>query len=381
MRPRERVLAALAGEETFPIPADVFESCITPKLAARLLQHFGLDTADHEGLLDALGACVRWALPRYAGPPQEEDPTREAIYPLRKVTRGIWGTWEGLETYYDGLDRPLRFADSVAAIEAYAWPDPDWFDYETLGWYYDPPEAYRPMSAWVARHAEQARVIGGWSPVFCCLMDLFGMETGLRSLVERPDLVRAALAHMGEFYEEYYRRLARSAQGKFDFLAFGDDFAGQGAMLLSPKMWRAYFLPLWRRLFAIAHEHGMKSLIHSCGSVRPIIGDWVDAGLDVLAVVQTKAAGMDPSELKQEFGRHLAFYGGLDTQHLLPNGSPEQVREEVRRLCDILGKGGGYIIASSHVLMDDVPSENVLSLYDEARSYVRRNTNAGWATF
>jgi hypothetical protein len=114
MQPRDQVLAALQGNEVLPIPADVFENGFYPKLRAGLLRHFGLPADDYDGLLLALGACFRYGRPLYIGPAAEEDPTREASYPLRKVARNIWGTWDGPETYYDGLDRPLRRAETVA---------------------------------------------------------------------------------------------------------------------------------------------------------------------------------------------------------------------------------------------------------------------------
>jgi uroporphyrinogen decarboxylase len=113
----------------------------------------------------------------------------------------------------------------------------------------------------------------------------------------------------------------------------------------------------------------MKALMHSYGAVRPVLGNLIDAGLDVFEVVQITADGMDPVGLKREFGAHLTFYGAVDSQKILPYGTPNDVRREVRRLVDTLGKRGRYILASMHLLMDDVPVENVLAMYDEARSY------------
>lgn len=134
-------------------------------------------------------------------------------------------------------------------------------------------------------------------------------------------------------------------------------------------MWREFFLPVWKRLFPIAHKHRMKASLHSCGSVREVLGDLVDAGLDMLEVTQVSAAGMDPVELKREFGAHLIFYGGVDVQHILPDCRVDEVRSEVRRLIEILGENGGYILASCHFMMDDIPVENALAMYDEARSF------------
>jgi uroporphyrinogen decarboxylase len=343
---------------------------IYPGLEARLCQHFGLAAGDHEGVKRALGGCDRWGAPVYSGPALEEAPFEaEAAFPHEKVVRGIWGTWDGMETYFDGVEHPLKSAETVADIEAHPWPDPGWFDCEHVRWFTDPPDEALPVARWAEREQDYARLAGGWSPVFSRIMDLCGMETGLMHIAYRPDLIHAMVAHIGDFLEAHYRRMAQAGQGYLDVLVYGDDFAGQDRMLLSPRSWRDYFLPLWRRLFAIAHHYGMKNMMHSCGAVRPVIRDLVDAGLDILEVVQIRANGMRPEELKREFGAHLAFYGGIDVQELMPCGTPGEVRCEVRRLSDILGEGGRYILSTSHFLMDDVPVENVVALYDEARSY------------
>jgi uroporphyrinogen decarboxylase len=274
-------------------------------------------------------------------------------------------------SYYDGIPRPLRSAATVAEVDAYPWPDPDWFDYERVGWLLDPPEAYLPLGEWAKRYGDYARLAGGWSPIFSRAMDLFGMDTGLAHVADRPELIEATNAHIADFLEEYYRRLARAGRGHFEIMAWGDDIASQQSLLLSPAQWRKWYLPIWKRLFAIAHENGMKVAFHSCGSVRPVLGDLIDIGLDIFENVQVKAAGMDPTELKREFGRHLTFYGGMDIQDTMPKGSPEDVRREVRRLIGILGEKGRYIFTTAHYLMDDVPIENALAMYDEAEKYRR----------
>jgi len=113
----------------------------------------------------------------------------------------------------------------------------------------------------------------------------------------------------------------------------------------------------------------MKAALHSGGSVRAVIGDLIDIGLDILENVQTTCAGMDPAELKREFGHHITFYGGMDTQVVMPQCSVDEVRREVRRLIDILGENGHYIFTTSHYLMDDVSVENAVAMYEEANSY------------
>jgi uroporphyrinogen decarboxylase len=368
--PRSHFLAAMQGSQDGPVPVGVTGGGIYPVVEARLCHRLGLAPGDHEGLKLRLGACDRWGAPIYCGPVQEEAPFQEkAVFPHPKVVRGIWGTWEGIESYGEEFDHPLREAESVAEIEAYPWPDPGWFDYEHVRWFTDADETcYTPVQ-WGAQWSDFARFAGGWSPVFSRIMDLCGMQTGLMHMAARPDLVHALVAQIGNFLEEYYRRMADALAGQADVLVFGDDFAGQNGLLLSPMCWREYFLPVWKRLFAIAHNHGMLALMHSCGSVRPVLGDLVDAGLDILEVVQVRARGMDPAELKREFGAHLGFYGGVDVQDLLPHGPEEAICGEVRRLIETLGRGGRYVLAPSHFMMDDVPESHVLALYDEARSY------------
>jgi uroporphyrinogen decarboxylase len=370
MTPRDRVLAALNKSEVYPVAVDVFENGMWPQLEASLSQHFGLAADDHERLLDALGSCVRWAMPRYIGPPLETYPgAAEPVYPARRIYRNIWGTWEGLETYSEVLYRPLRYAQSVSDVHAHKWPDPDRFDYQRVGWFWHTPETAEPVAVWSARHSEYGRLIGVWNPVFSRVMDLFGMEAGLVNLAARPDLIDATVGHIGDYLIEHNRRMARAARGLFDIHAHGDDFGGQNGMLLSPDMWRKYFLPLWRKIFDISHQNGLKAQLHSCGSIRPVIPDLIDAGLDILEVVQITAQDMDPVELKREFGRDLTFYGAFDTLHILPYGSPVEVRREARRLIDIFSKDGGYILSTTHFMFDEVPPENVLALYDEAGSY------------
>jgi uroporphyrinogen decarboxylase len=110
----------------------------------------------------------------------------------------------------------------------------------------------------------------------------------------------------------------------------------------------------------------MQVLFHSCGAIRNIIPDLIEIGLDILYPIQTRAAGMEPGRLKTDFGDRLTFYGGVDTQWTMPYSTPDDVRREVRERIEVLGRGGGYIVSTTHVLMNDVPPENVVALYEEA---------------
>ena len=372
MLPRERVLAATSGYEVLPVPMDVFENGIYPQLEVGLREHFGLEKAHFSDLLVALGADLRWGTPIYVGPELEQAAYEgEVAFPFKRIIRNIWGTWEGFATYSDLLERPLAEAHTIADVEAHKWPDPVWFDYDRMTWIMYPEDESLSMPEWAEANADFARIAGdGWSPLFSRVMDLCGFEEGLLKISTEPAVVSAIVNKVGEFYEGYYTHLAKSARGYADFISFGDDFAHQGGMILSPDHWRKFFLPVWKRLFAIAHENDLKPMMHMCGSVRPVLGDLIDAGLEVFEVMQVTAAGMDPVELKREFGQHLTFYGGINTQETLPYGTSEDVRQEVRERIEVMAKGGRYILASMHFLMDEVPPENVLAMYDEARAYV-----------
>ncbi|GEM_PF-300794 len=370
MTPRDRALAAIGGQEQVSVPFDLMENLIHPVPEGGLLRHFGLAEGDHEGLLSALGVHTRWGKPAYIGPPLEPAPfSVPSSFPNKIVTRSIWGGWSGANSYTDELIRPLRDVETVADVEAHKWPNPDWFDYGRIGWLEESPEQYAPVAEWAAQRSQYLRIVGGFDPIFSRIMELCGMQRGLLLLAANPPVIHAMVAHIGEYMEQYYRRIAQAGRGHIDAIAMGDDFAGQRGMLLHPRKWREYFLPLWEKLFAIPHQYGMKALLHSCGAVQSVLGDLIDAGLDIFEVVQLSAEGMDPVVLKREFGSHLVFYGTLDVQNILPFGTEERVRSEVRRLIDIFSKGGRFILANSHIVQEDVPAANVLAMFDEARSY------------
>jgi len=368
---RERVQKAISHQEVFPVPVDLFENGVYPELGRDLYQHFQIPIGDLDGLLDKLGSSIRWGNPTYQGPALEEKLGLGVAYPFRKAFKNIWGTWDGLETYSPNIfERPLAKAESTADIHAHTWPNPDWFDFSRIGVPFLQPDEFIPIDKWSRKYQNYLRIGGGWCPIASRVLDLFGMETGLINIASRPDLIHATMQHISDFYIEYYNQFAQVGRGYFDVLGFGDDFATQKNLLFSPTHWRKYFLPLWKELFAIAHKNGMKSMMHSCGAIAPVIGDLIDAGLDILEVVQITAKGMGAEFLKTEYGKDLVFYGGIDVQNLMPYGTEQEVRAETRRLIDIFGRDGGYILVTSHFLMDDVPYQNVIAMYEEGNTYI-----------
>lgn len=163
--------------------------------------------------------------------------------------------------------------------------------------------------------------------------------------------------------------LSEAACQRFDldWLWLGDDAGGQQSMLMSPGIWRDMIKPLLKQNADVGRRHGLYVAFHSCGAIRPIIGDLIEIGIDVLNPVPCSCPGMNPRELKSEFGRKLAFMGGVDTQGVLPNGTADQVRRATAELLEAMtSDGGGYILAASHTVPPETPDDNIFALYDEA---------------
>ena len=143
--------------------------------------------------------------------------------------------------------------------------------------------------------------------------------------------------------------------------------AGQRSLMLSPRSWRELIKPQLRRVNAVGTSRGLPVAYHCCGALRPIIPDLIEIGVNILNPVQSNCPGMDTLELKREYGRELAFMGGVDTQHLLPNGSAADVRRATEELiAGMTADGGGYILAASHTISPETPEENIFAMYAAA---------------
>jgi uroporphyrinogen decarboxylase len=202
-----------------------------------------------------------------------------------------------------------------------------------------------------------------------CVFEMYwrlrGLEQALVDIAARP----AFAARMLERCAAFARRLSKEACRRFplDWLWTGDDVAGQGSLILSPASWRELVKPALAGIFQVGKRVGLPVAYHCCGALAPIIPDLVEMGLDVLNPIQAGCPGMDPRELKSEFGEQLAFMGGLDTQGVLPFGSEAEVRRHTAELLQIMtAGGGGYILAASHTIPPETPDRNLFALYSEA---------------
>lgn len=337
MLPRERQLAAIRHRIPDRIPVDAIHIEIIGPLAA----HLGVS---EEEVPVRLGLDGRIVSAGYTG----EVPGAE---------RGLgpWGT-DAFDDYGTGHVFPLGAAESAADVERHPWPDPARYDYA---------EAARR-----ARQLSAVYAVRGpyWVPVFCQACSLMGMEEALAAMRVRPAVLEAVLERVSAHVEEHCRRLLAAAADGIDILCVGDDFAAQRGLLMAPELWRRFLKPHLARIFAVGHAAGKPVWFHSCGDITAVLPDLIDIGMDVWETVQLAALPVTASYLKREYGRHLAFFGGIHTQRL-PFASPAEVADEVKRCIEALGEGGGYICGPDHHLKPDVPAATAVALFDAATDF------------
>lgn len=363
---KERLLKAINHIQPESVP--VYILAFDP--LDRWLEH--AQASDPVDLRAKLGLGLQFARPIYTGPNAE-------------LGLDIWGrsvtvmgaTGAGYSSVRGGY--PLAGATSVAEIDKFPWPDPDDFDYEVVAGVLRslPDETAKSIrTVYSIQRPGQTRTaaarglgVGSWIPLLCSIFDLVGMEAALIWMHTQPVLIEAIVAHLEAFHLGFHRRLLAATQGLVDIADFGDDFASQTGLLISPRHWRRFLKPTYAKIYALAKSSGLKVWVHSCGTFRPVLPDMIEMGMDVWETVQAHLPGNEPSVLKREYGRDLAFFGAISSQHTLPYGTPEAVRAEVRERIRVLGQGGGYICGPDHTVMADIPIENVLAMLDEARAF------------
>ena len=202
-----------------------------------------------------------------------------------------------------------------------------------------------------------------------CVFEMYwrlrGMQACMLELAADRELSYEMLGRCADFAV----MLSEESCDRFevDWLWTGDDVAGQEATLMSPDLWRELVKPHLQRVVDVGKVRGLPVAHHCCGALRPIIPDLIEMGIDVLNPIQCNCPGMDPLELKNEFGNDLAFMGGVDTQGLLPTGTADEVRRATARLIEgMTAGGGGYILAASHTVPPETPDENLFAMYAEA---------------
>ena len=198
-----------------------------------------------------------------------------------------------------------------------------------------------------------------------------GMEAFLLNMALYPDFARALLEKIAGYCKTLMGRFLDELGDNVDIIKIGDDLGTQESLMISPQMYRDLLMPIHADFIDfIKARTSAKIFFHSCGDVFPLIEDFIDIGVDILNPIQTSSGKMsDLAALKKRFGRNIVFCGGIDSHRILPYGSVEEVRQEVHRVIDLLGAGGGTMIGAVHTVMDDVPPENVLAMVDAVEEF------------
>jgi uroporphyrinogen decarboxylase len=197
------------------------------------------------------------------------------------------------------------------------------------------------------------------------------MDNFLMDLVAQPATVEALLDALMERHLAVLEQTCRSVGDVADVVRFGDDLGTNGGPFMSPKIYRQLFKPRHAMLCDYVHRHSrMKTFLHSCGSIRALMPDLIEAGYDVINPVQTTSRGMDPDGLKADFGKDICFWGGgCDTRHVLPEGTPQNVKDHVKRRLDVFMPGGGFVFNTIHNILPEVPPQNIVAMYEAVEEY------------
>ncbi len=270
-----------------------------------------------------------------------------------EIEAGVW---------YPGV-HPLKDATTMDAIESYAWPD--------MG---DPYRVAHVKEQTKQLVQENQYAIMGVPWLLFPLERAFamqGMDTFLLNMAMYPDFAKALLRKITDLCETLMGHFLEEAGENLDIIKIGDDLGTQEKLMISPRMYREILKPFHAELIQfIKARTKAKVFFHTDGDVFDLIDDFVEMGVDILNPIQTSAGKMaNLSELKKRYGRNIIFCGAIDTQRILPTGTPEEVRQEVRRVIQILGEGGGYMLASVHTIMNEVPPQNILAMVDAVEEF------------
>jgi len=384
MTSRERMVTALNHQEPDRVPLDLGSTVVTGiqlKAYRGLLELLGegdrqplefIDikqqlTTPHADILDRLGVdttCVE----RYLGQPDieasmDEVPADDEYYYLYDAWSIGWHMPRESGLYFDMYDHPLEGADLDDA-KKFAWPDP------TKGREFD---RMGEIARRLYEQTDKAVVIGGFGAGILEIYQwLFGYEDAFINVAVNQQLVDYVLDKILEAKIRYAEALLPKVEQYCQVFFTGDDWGHQDGPAISPPMIARYLVPRHKQYHDVVKRLApdLKIFFHTCGSVYKVMDSLIETGIDILNPVQVSAADMgDTARLKQQFGDVISFWGGVDTQQIMPYGTPQQVKDEVRRRIDDLGPGGGYVLNTVHNIQGDVPPENVMAMIEALNEY------------
>ena len=331
MTSRERIKTIIAGEK--PDRCGFWLGNPHQETWPLLYNYFG--TKYEEAIRKTLNDDFRWICPQFF-PSAYNDADGYAMFDA------------GLDKKMHGQAGPFANCEDAAEVENYPWPNPDYLNFD---------ECLETLK----NTGELYRASGFWTCFYHNVMDLFGMESYMMKMYTHPDVVHAVTDKVCEFYYEANERFFPLAGDLVDGFFFGNDFGTQVDLICGPVHFDEFIMPWFRKFTEQGHAHGYQVILHSCGAIHKVIGRLIDARVDCLHPLQAKAKNMDAETLAADFKGKISFLGGIDTQVLLVNGTPEQVKEDVRRVKKLLGPN--LIISPSHeAILPNVPPENILAM-------------------
>ncbi|MGD9495386.1 MAG: uroporphyrinogen decarboxylase family protein [Armatimonadota bacterium] len=376
MTSRERVLAALSHKEPDRVPFDLGTTFVTGIHCIayeRLLRGLGLGELEpqplldplqqlatpHEQVLRELGVDTRSTYLKLPGRALSGGDEDEHY----RYTTDEWGLVRRMPKegglYYDMCAHPLVGVETMAEVEAYAWPDPlASVDLDAM------ERACRE----IRRSGDYALIVGGFGAgLLELLLWLQGYDQGYVNLLANEAVTEAILDQVLRLKIIYAEAVLERVGPYADIFYNGDDLGHQDRPMIRREWFDRILRPRYEQYHEAIRRHAphVKLFFHSCGSVVELLPDVIETGIDILNPVQVSAAGMgDTAALKRDFGADLVFWGGIDTQRVLPHGSPQDVRDEVKRRIDDLAPGGGYVLNCVHNIQADVPVENILAIVE-----------------
>lgn len=346
MTSRERVLTALAHKQPDRCPVDFL---VEPTTLKSLLNYFHI--SDEQELYDILDVDIQFVFPQSTLPEPEI------------LSDGSWydhmgAHWRLVKNdyceYTERVSYPLAFIEEIRDFEKYDnWPDAKVFDWEHF-------------SEKIGNLHEKRIIKLQAGGLYEVAWGLRGQEQFLMDMALDPEIAHYIMDKICNYWCDYIRYALEAAGDKIDIVYTYDDIATQSSLIMSPEMLEEFVYPYHRRMNAIIKSYGKKILYHSCGSVISQISALNKLPIDILTPLQPLAVGMEFQKIKDTFGKTLCFHGGIDVQQILPCGTVEEVKAEVKRAVSILGKDGGYIMASAHYIQNDTPVENIIAMYDLA---------------
>ena len=382
MNSRERVLAALNHKEPDRVPYDLAGTTWTgihinaydnlrawlgfePQLPewSDVIQQIVLPEED---ILDHLKVDVRGLFPLTSHNWNVFEQTVEQGDNL--VYNDEWGFTHHFPKenghWFSLVKSPLENIDySASSIENHKWPDAS--NPARIAGLYEKAIQFRNMNKVVF-------IKGLCAGLFEMYQRVRGMTNAMMDPYVTPELSDKLIGKLADLKIAFWQMALKELGQVVDIIGEGDDFGTQDSQLISPEQFREVYKPHWTRVLKAIKKlaPNAKIMFHSCGNIRPIIPDYIEMGIDILNPIHISAAGMEPVALKKDFGNDIVFWGGgIETQHILPQGTIKEIKDDVKKNLDALAPGGGFVFNTVHNIQGEIPPQNIMAMWEALQEY------------